>query len=259
MHSDRLNKIQHHLYSAGFANVQELAEATGASIVTIRRDLQRLEEHGIVTRTHGGARLTEAAGPELAFQSRVQEHVEAKRAIAGAAFELLSPHATVFLDAGTTVLQLARRLRVEPMPLTVFTNGLAVAQELVNVDGVTVNLLGGQLRNENLSVVGPSAERQLGDLWFDQLYLGTSAVHDDGRLYTLHPAEASLNRVMLGRTSQAVVLSDSSKFSGRAPYAVAPVTDVHTLITDDRLDTTWTDRLTQLEVDTMVVPLGRTS
>ena len=78
MQSDRINKIQHHLYSAGFANVQELAEATGASIVTIRRDLQRLEENGIVTRTHGGARLAEAAGPEMAFQSRVQEHLDSQ-------------------------------------------------------------------------------------------------------------------------------------------------------------------------------------
>ncbi|MFC3833574.1 MULTISPECIES: DeoR/GlpR family DNA-binding transcription regulator [Deinococcus] len=258
MQSDRISKIQHHLYSNGFANVQELAEATGASIVTIRRDLQRLEEGGIVTRTHGGARLAEAAGPELAFQARVQEQVEAKRAIADAALALLQPHSTVFLDAGTTVLQLARRLRVEPMPLTVFTNGLAVAQELVNVDGVTVHLLGGQLRNENLSVVGPTAERQLGDLWFDQLYLGTSAVHDDVRMYTLHPAEASLNQVMLRRTSQAVVLADSSKFGGRAPYAVAPVTDAHTLITDARLDTGWTDRLAELEVAATLVPLGRT-
>ncbi|THF86969.1 DeoR/GlpR transcriptional regulator, partial [Deinococcus sp. KSM4-11] len=88
MQSDRINKIQHHLYSNGFSNVQDLADATGASIVTIRRDLQRLEEQGVVTRTHGGARLADAANPEVAFQSRVQEQVEAKRAIGEAAFSL---------------------------------------------------------------------------------------------------------------------------------------------------------------------------
>lgn len=257
MHSDRTSKIQHHLYANGFARVEELADATGASIVTIRRDLQRLEEIGVVTRTHGGARLAEAASPETAFQSRVQEHVEAKRAIADAAFTLLSPQTTIFLDAGTTVLQLARRLRVEPMPITVFTNGLAVAQELVNLEGVTVNLLGGQLRNENLSMVGPYAEQMLCELWFDQLYLGTSAVRADARMYTLSQAEASLNRVMIGRTTQAIVLADSSKFGDAAPYAVAPVTAAHTLITDDHLDAGWTDRLTELKVATTVVPHGR--
>lgn len=259
MSSDRISKIQQHLYSNGFAHVQELAQATGASTVTIRRDLQRLEETGVVTRTHGGARLAEAASPEIAFQARVQDHVEAKRAIGEVAYGLLRPHTTVLLDAGTTVLQLARRLRLDPVPLTVFTNGLAVAQELVNVEGVSVNLLGGQLRNENLSMVGPTAERQLGEFWFDQLYLGTSAVREDARMYTLDQGEASLNRVMLGRASQAIVLADASKFGGSAPYAVAPVGAAHTLITDSRLDAGWKTRLAELQVAATIVPLGRSS
>ena len=258
MQSDRISKIQHHLYSNGYAQVQELAEATGASIVTIRRDLQRLEEDGIVTRTHGGARLAEAAGPELAFQSRVQEHLAAKRAIGEAAYGLLRPHTTIFLDAGTTVLQLARRLRLEPLALSVFTNGLAVAQELVNVEGLSVNLLGGQLRNENLSMVGPYAERLLGEFWFDQLYLGTSAVRGDAQMYTLHPAEASLNRAMMTRTSQVILLADSSKFRGSAPYAVAPIADVQSVVTDEHLDAEWQARLAELRVAATVVALERT-
>jgi DeoR/GlpR family transcriptional regulator of sugar metabolism len=259
MQSDRINKIQQHLYSNGFANVQDLAEATGASIVTIRRDLQHLEEVGVVTRTHGGARLADAAGPEVAFQSRVQEHLNAKRAIADAAYSLLNPHSTVFFDAGTTVLQLARRLRVEPMPLTVFTNGLAVAQELVNVESVQVNLLGGALRNENLSMVGPYAERLLHEFWFDQLYLGTSAVRDDAQMYTLHPAEASLNRAMITRTSQSILLADASKFGSSAPYSVAPLSVAHTVITDSGLGAAWKTRLFDLNVAATLVPLGRNS
>ncbi len=256
MQSERIHKIQQHLYTNGFSNVQELAEATRASLVTIRRDLQRLEEDGIVKRTHGGARLAEAAGPEVAFQSRVQENGEAKRAIAQAAFKLLRPHSTIFLDAGTTVLQLARRIRLEPLPLTVFTNGLAVAQELVGLESVSVNLLGGLLRFENLSMVGPYAERLLGEFWFDQLYLGTSAVRDDAQMYTLHPAEASLNRAMIGRTAQTTLLADSSKFRSSAPYAVAPLRSSHTLITDEHLDSAWKTRFAELGVAATLVPLG---
>ncbi len=257
MQLDRISQIQQHLYAKGFAHVQELAEATGASIVTIRRDLQRLEEEGLITRTHGGARLAEAAGREVAFQLREQEGLDAKRAIAEAAYPLLRPHTTVFLDAGTTVLQLARRLRLEPLPLTVFTNGLAVAQELVNTTDVAVNLLGGQLRDENLSTVGPYAERLLNEFWFDQLYLGTSAVRADAQMYTLHPAEASLNRAMIGRSSQVIVLADSSKFQGGAPYSVAPIQAVHHLITDDQLEGTWKARLTDLNVTTTLATVGR--
>lgn len=257
MQADRISKIQQHLYNNGYANVQDLAQATGASIVTIRRDLQRLEETGVVTRTHGGARLAESAGPEVAFQSRVQEHLEAKRAIAGVAYGLLRPHTTVFLDAGTTVLQLARRLRLEPLPITVFTNGLAVAQELVNVEGLSVNLLGGHLRNENLSMVGPYAERLLGEFWFDQLFLGTSSVRADAQMYTLHPAEASLNRAMIARTAQTTLLADSSKFRASAPYAVAPISAAHTLITDSLLEASWKTLFADLNVAATIVPLGR--
>ena len=89
---------------------------------------------------------------ELRFDDRESHNLEAKRGIADAAYRMLKPHSTVFLDAGTTVLQLARRLRIEPLPLTVFTNGLAVAQALLDVPKVRVNVLGGQLRNENASV-----------------------------------------------------------------------------------------------------------
>lgn len=256
MQADRISKIQHHLYSNGFAHVQELADVAGASIVTIRRDLQRMEESGIVTRLHGGARLAEGNSPEIAFQARVQDHLDAKRAIAEAAYGLLRPQTTVFLDAGTTVLQLARRLRVEPIPLTVFTNGLAVAQELVNLDHVSVNLLGGQLRNENLSMVGPYAERLLNEFWFDQLFLGTSAVREDAQMYTSHPAEASLNRAMVGRSAQVIMLADSSKFGNGAPYAVAPIKVAHSVITDSQLETSWKTRLAELNVSATIVSLG---
>ena len=250
---DRLSLIQQHLYTNGHSQVQELAELTGASIVTIRRDLQRLEELGVVSRPHGGAKLAEAAGPEVAFQVREQEHLDVKRAIAEAAYGLLQPYSTIFLDAGTTVLQVARRIRLEPLPLSVFTNGLAVAQELVNVDGVQVNLLGGQLRHENLSLVGPYAERLLQEIWFDQLFIGTSAVRQDAQMYTLDAAEASLNRAMIARTSQAVLLSDASKFSAAAPYAVAPLTTLQHLISDHRLSAHWQAQLRDLDVNTTLV------
>lgn len=257
MSDERITKIQQHLYINGFSQVQELAEATGASLVTIRRDLQRMENSGIVTRTHGGAKLAEAAGLEVAFQIREQDHLEVKRAIAEFAYAELEPHSTVFMDAGTTVLQLARRLRLDPMPLTVFTNGLAVAQELVNVPGVEVNLLGGQLRHQNLSMVGPYAERFLHEIWFDRLFIGATAIRQDAQLYTLDPAEASLNRTMIGRSNRCVLLTDASKFAAQAPYAVMPVTSIHALITDSRLDGAWRTRLENLGVETTLVDLRR--
>lgn len=252
---DRLDAIRSHLYAHGFSNIQSLAESVGASFATIRRDLQVLEREGAIDRVHGGARIAEGSSVELAFQERAKRNLSAKRAIARAAYKLLAPHATVFLDAGTTVLQLARLIRLNPMPLRIFTNGLAVAQEFLNVPNLEVSLLGGQLRNENASLVGPQAEAMLETLWFDQLFLGVSAIGLDGAIYSVDSAEASLNRCMLSRAAQQFLLADSSKFGTMATYRVAPLASVR-IVTDGKLATDWRGRLADQGVDATIVEVG---
>ncbi len=131
------------MFAKGFSSVGEIADAVGVSEPTVRRDLMELEATGVIVRSHGGARIAEGSGSEVAFEAREQINLPAKRAIGEAAYQMLRPDTAVFLDAGTTVLQLARRLRLNPMPLRVFTNCLPVAQVLMAVPGVSVTLLGG--------------------------------------------------------------------------------------------------------------------
>ena len=109
MKGDRSAQIRQYLYSSGSSSVQAIADAVGISLATVRRDLQLLENGGFILRDHGGARIAERAGGEVAFEQREQKNLAAKRAIADAAYDMLQPDSTVFLDAGTTVLQLARR------------------------------------------------------------------------------------------------------------------------------------------------------
>jgi DeoR family fructose operon transcriptional repressor len=248
---ERLDAIRGYLYAHGFSTVQALAEAVGASLATIRRDLHVLEREGAIDRVHGGARIAEGSSVEVAFQERAKRHLSAKRAIASAAYGLLVPHASIFLDAGTTVLQLARLIRLNPMPLRIFTNGLAVAQEFLNVPNLTVAVLGGQLRSENASLVGPEAEAMLESLWFDQLFLGVSAIADDGALYSVDSAEANLNRRMLSRSAVSYILTDASKFSTTATYRVAPLNRTR-IITDWHLSSEWRARLIDLGVDVKI-------
>jgi DeoR/GlpR family transcriptional regulator of sugar metabolism len=245
LQAERLGSIRSHLYTHGFSNVQALADAVGASLATIRRDLTVLEREGAIDRVHGGARIAEGSSVEMAFQERAKRNLGAKRAIAAAAYELLVPHASVFLDAGTTVLQLARLIRVNPLPLRIFTNGLAVAQEFLNIPNLEVALLGGQLRSENASTVGPQAEAMLNTLWFDQLFLGVSAIGPDGAIYSVDSAEANLNRCMLGRAGQRFLLADSSKFGIMATYRVGPLTDAQ-IVTDTGLAPKWRTTIADL-------------
>jgi DeoR family fructose operon transcriptional repressor len=245
---ERLDAIRSHLYTHGFSNIQALADAVGASLATIRRDLTVLEREGAIDRVHGGARIAEGSSVEMAFQERAKRNLGAKRAIAAAAYEMLVPHATVFLDAGTTVLQLARLIRVNPLPLRIFTNGLAVAQEFLNIPHLSVALLGGQLRSENASTVGPQAEAMLNTLWFDQLFLGASAIGPDAAIYSVDAAEANLNRCMLTRAEKSFLLADSSKFGTMATYRVAPLTEAR-IITDAVLPPKWRSIIADLGVE----------
>ena len=243
---ERLSLICQHLYSHGESTIQAIADVTDASLATIRRDLLTLEADGTIHRTHGGARIAKSAGVEVAFDLRENQNLYAKRAIAEVAYERIVPGSTVFLDAGTTVLQLARRLRLDPLPLSVFTNCLNVAQVLMNTPGITIVLLGGQLRAENASMVGALAEAMIENLWFDQLFLGAGAIAPDACIYSLDASEAQLNQKMLARAGTTLLLADSSKFDQRLTYRVAPLSESLTVISDEQLSAKWQTRLNEL-------------
>jgi DeoR/GlpR family transcriptional regulator of sugar metabolism len=253
MKLDRATAIRQHLYAKGHSSIAELAQAVGASEPTVRRDLMVLEAEGQIVRTHGGAQIAQTSGVEIAFEHREQINLPLKRAIGEAAYRLLRPDTSVFLDAGTTVLQLARRLRLNPIPLRIFTNCLPVAQVLMGAPQVTVTLLGGTIRRENASMVGMLAEAALERLWFDQLFLGAGAIAEDGSISGMDEQEARLNTLMLSRVRAPTVLTDADKFGHRLTYGVGRLAPGATVVTDARLPADWHRRLAELGVGLTVV------
>lgn len=232
MSSDRKSDISNFLFIRGETPVQELAKEFGISFATIRRDLTEMERAGLVERSHGTARIATSARDEVGFEVRENANLGAKRALATAVYPTIRPRSTIFLDAGTTVLQLARRIKLMRIPVTVFTNGLVVAQELSDVPEVTLCLLGGRLRAENMSVVGPLANAMLEGLWFDQLFLGASAISDDGWITSYDADEARVNAKMVSRAHEVNLLVDHSKLGQRATYAVFQLSGDEKLVTD---------------------------
>lgn len=256
MKLDRATAIRQLLFSRGQLSIAEIAEAVGASEPTVRRDLSVLESDGAIVRSHGGARIAEGSVGEIEFESREQINLEAKRAIGKAAYGLLRPNAAVFLDSGTTVLQLARLIRLRPKPLRIFTNCLPVAHMLLPVPELSVTLLGGTMRVQNASMVGPLAEATLSTLWFDQLFLGVGAVAPDAAIYSADEQEARINALMLDRTDTPVILADAAKFGEWLTYRVTPVTPNMRIVTDTGLAADWQSRLRDIgaEVDMADMP-----
>jgi DeoR family fructose operon transcriptional repressor len=257
--NERVTSIRKHLYGTGYSSVKSIAAAVGASLATVRRDLQELDEAGIIVREHGGASISGSVEIEVAFEQRAQLNLAAKRAIADAAFDEIRPNSSIFLDAGTTVYQLARRLRLEPFPVSIFTNCISVAQEFLNVSDIEVTLLGGRLRPENASMVGAIAERTLDQLWFDHLFLGCGAISYDACIYSVDPDEARINEKMLTRTTRKHLLVDSSKFGRSQTYRVAEITDDFNVFTDTDLDASWVEKLNDRGVGLKIAaPVVRT-
>ena len=114
--AERRERLLHHLYGCDYASIGELVVLLGASEATLRRDLAQLETEGFLRRSHGGARMVSGSDERVAFELRERDNLEAKRAIADAAWQLIESGSTILLDSGTTVMQLARRLRIDPLP-----------------------------------------------------------------------------------------------------------------------------------------------
>lgn len=232
MSDDRQSKLLLLLLSNGQMSVQEIVKSLDSSPATVRRDLSDLEASGQIERLHGSARIATGSQRELAFSARESNQLSAKRSIASAAARFVEPNGAIFLDAGTTVLQLARHIKSMSLPVKVFTNGLAIAHELAHAAHVDVTLIGGRVRSENLSVVGAPAIEMLGSLWFDRLFLGASAIDAEGCITSIDAEEAASNAQMVKRSQSLVVLADQTKLDKRMTHAVGKLGEGDTLISD---------------------------
>lgn len=216
----------------GHASVAKLSEIFGVSEVTIRKDLQALEERDLLVRTHGGAVLKEHYNYDLPFEAQAERHADEKRRIGRAAAQLVEDNDTLILAFGSTTREIARHLRGK-RNVTAATDSIYICHELMNNLDVEVLMPGGQLRPTTGTVVGPIAERMLREHTFRKLFLGVDGYDVGYGLTTTSPAVAHLNRVMMSVAEQVIMVTDSSKFGRRGLSLICGPEEIDVLITDD--------------------------
>lgn len=226
--AQRLDGILAQLASAGSVSVRELSETLGASPATVRRDLQLLEEQKLLSRSHGGA-VGNGVLYELPVRYRGGRRAEEKGRIADAAVERIADAQTVGLTGGTTTTEVARRLRERT--LTVVTNAVNIASELVISETIRLVVTGGVARSQSYELIGPLAERSLEGLNVDLMFLGVDGVTADG-VTTHDEVEAQTNRKMAERAARVIVVCDSSKIGRSALSSICTLAEVDELITD---------------------------
>ena len=228
---ERQRAIHELLNRDGKVAVEELASRFGVSAPTIRSDLARLEEQGLLRRTHGGAIPASPTLFEPPYAQRQVMRQEEKRLIAAAAADLVKPGDTILLDAGTTTYEAALVLRDAPK-LTVVTNSLANAQALMDSPGIEVVLIGGAVQPRRRAILGPLATRFLEDFHVDRAFLAFNGVHHEAGFTVVDFEAAELKRRMMACAAEVVVLSDSGKIGQVAFARVAALTSARLLITD---------------------------
>lgn len=249
---ERQRKLSRFIGEKKRATVAELSELFGVSEATIRRDLEELDERGVIRRAHGGAVVVERASPEPPIIQRMTENEEEKRRIGRAAAELIRDGETVFLGSGTTTLEVARNL-VDRDNLTVITNALNIANLFAGNFNVTVIVVGGLLRHSELSMIGYITEQTLKELHADKVIMGIRAIDVQAGLTNEYLPETMTDRAIINFSSEVILVADHTKFGKVSTALVAPVTSVNKIITDSDAPAEIIDEIKGLGVEVIIV------
>ena len=232
---ERQDEIARLVAANARARVGELSARFGVSAVTIRKDLLILEEEGRVVRTHGGAIAPRDTGPEPSFNVRERLQRDEKTRMGAAAAALINDGESIALDASTSAMAIARHLKGNRVwhGLTVVTNSIRIASELAGRQGITVLMLGGRVRWEALSVVGPLGDAVFRRVNVQKAFLGAAGFTIEEGLSDATEEEAQIKRSMVNAARDVYAVADHTKW-GRIASATFCRTDRLTgAFTDD--------------------------
>ena len=217
----------------GVVSIAELTERLGVSHMTIRRDVQKLEEQGAVLSVSGGVRSADRLAAEPSHLTKSALYNEEKRAIGRTAARQIPRNSCIYLDAGTTTLALAREV-VDRDDLLVVTNDFMVANLLMEASQCRVIHTGGTVCRENRSCVGESAARSLRHLAIDIAFISASCWGPRG-LFTPDEDKVMVKQAVSEVSSKRVLLSDSSKYNRIATFLALPLESFDRVVTDTHL------------------------
>jgi len=247
---DRRMKILELVNLKGHVKVNDLSKVFIVSEVTIRNDLTHLEKKGLLIKTRGGGLKTQRVGIDQKLNEKAKIYSKEKQAIGKKAAEIIKDDDTIIIDSGTTTLEIAKSLG-SIKNLTVITNSLNIASQLVN-DEIKVILLGGILRHNSLSLIGPIAENSIKNFYCDKLFIGVDGIDSQYGISTPNSEEAHLNRLMIEISKEVIIVTDSSKFKKRSFAFIAPMSKVNLVITDSKIPEDELKNLQNIGVKTII-------
>lgn len=231
--AERRSRILEILNDYGQVNVNTLSKDFNVSEVTIRNDLQNLENNKLLIRAHGGAFKT--SNLALPVSQKKNINLIAKRLIGKKAVSLIEENDSIILDSGTTTYEVSNNLR-DFEKLTVISNALDIINNLSQYNNIETFVPGGFLKEFSMSLVGPMAARNFKQLYCNKLFLGIDGIKSDVGVFTHHMEEAYLNQIMIDIAEEAIVVADSSKFNKSGLAFIEGFHKIDKVITDAKIN-----------------------
>lgn len=239
---ERYQKILSILEDEGSVKVSNLMKLFNVSIETIRRDMEYLEEKELLKRVYGGAIpvgsiVTNNQNKSYtSFMARASKNLNEKQQIAINAIKLISEDDSIALDSGSTTLELAKLLKDNFNRLTVITNSLMVLNELSGVSNFTVISTGGIFRGDEYSFVGDLSSSSISRFNIDKAFISVSGVSLENGLTDWRLDELQIQKEMVRKSREVIVLTDSSKFNFSSLLRICGIEDIDAIVTDSNFD-----------------------
>lgn len=223
---------------AAFPNVSEM---------TLRTDLKFLDQSNQIIRVFGGAKsVNYVVGTDDLISRRTERNKEKKRVIAEKALQLLQPNTSLFLDSGSTITQLSRR--IPDQDFLIFTTGLNCIFELSHLKHPILHMLGGKLNRSSMCVTGVTPLQELARLHFDMAFLGTNGYSAESGFCCGSEEDCEMKSSVIRRADRVVVLMDSAKYGLSSTYTVCGLKDVDIVVSDDGISQDFAAECAKLNV-----------
>jgi len=255
--SERRNMILELLQEKNRLTVKELATSIGVSEATLRSDLNNMESEGLLTRTHGGAMLNNHINYGTSFSVREKKNQKEKMLIAGEALKFIEEKQCILLDASSTALELAHKLKQTNLKLTVVTSGVRAALELNENPDITVILIGGMMTKGSSSIEGKMGLSVLDQVNIDIMFTSAGGFSVETGLTDFNLYEVELKQELVKKAKKVIALVDHSKIGTNSSAVFASSKQISTIITDSELDPVVVENLAKLDVQAVELNLTK--
>lgn len=254
MLQDRIDFILQELEEKGSVRVADLGKQLNCSEVTIRNDIQKLEEKGLLFRTHGGATKLGAQVVVSYNAGNVYKYADKKQKIAEKAYQYIADHDTIIMDDSSISYYLAKSIKENTAKhIVVITNSLLAAGILADVNHIDLFFLGGQVGGKLAATMGDITIRNLEYCHADKAFISAHGINFEAGITSIDSPQMQVKKAILKAAKDIYLLADSHKFGGGYVLAVCPLSRISRIITDNELDQEYIDRAKQDNVNLEIV------